>query len=173
MRQRDIKAEVQSAATLHVSAHGMPLVQLKCLVGTSCCITQLISPVLCVNEWYFLPYSRLSPPLTALGYTVLKVRGVCVCRHWLSAKTTQKKSSVVRSIHSLRLLISRNRWEGVGEGQQPSTNVLWVVLCSQSLQLSMGHIFTQTLFSDRIPGEMSRNPRNAHPPCLQIRFAQR
>lgn len=69
----------------------MPLVQLKCSVGTGCCITQLISPILCVNEWYFLPYSRLLPPLTALGYSVLKVRGVCVCRHWLSAKTTQKK----------------------------------------------------------------------------------
>lgn len=48
----------------------------------------------------------------------------------------QKKN--VRSIHissSLRLLIFQNRWEGVGEGQQSSTNALWVVLCSQSLQL--------------------------------------
>lgn len=85
------KVRSPSAATLHISAHGMPLVQLKCSVRTSCCITQLISPILCVNEWYYLPYSRLLPPLTALGYTVLKVRGVCVCRHWLSAKTTHKK----------------------------------------------------------------------------------
>lgn len=60
--------------------------------------------------------------------------------------------------------LEKNRWEGVGKGQRPSTTIMWVVLGSKSLQFSRGHSFTRTLLSYQIPEKFNEIPEKLHPP---------